>query len=195
MKFSLVPVAINLALAVLVSACIHTGDQEQKPWFKSPGTDATGTAGAAGQSGWEEGDLPGKLPDILPEEAGFDEFSLADDGSISFKSEIVYFKFDDFTLTPAAREQLAKLAEYLQKVPETPLKIRGHADARGSTEYNLALGLKRAESVRKFLSNLGLSQKQLNIVSYGEEKPAVEGDGETVWAKNRRVDFKLIGHH
>jgi peptidoglycan-associated lipoprotein len=103
---------------------------------------------------------------------------------------VVYFEYDADTLTPAAREQLAGYAERLKKGRITgTIVLEGHADERGTEEYNLALGDRRANAVRRYLTQLGLSAKQLKAVSYGENRPAVEGSSESAWSKNRRVQI------
>lgn len=119
------------------------------------------------------------------------DFKVSDKGVIQFDAEIVYFKFDDHTLTQEGRERLASLAKYLKKHPDKRLQISGHCDERGSIEYNLALGDMRAKSVRQYLANLGLSPKRIHSVSYGEEQPAAEGHSEKAWAQNRRAEFVL----
>jgi peptidoglycan-associated lipoprotein len=102
----------------------------------------------------------------------------------------VYFDFDAFTLSPAARETLTKNAQYmLSKNTGVKFQIEGHCDERGSDEYNLALGEKRATAVMHFLVTLGVPANRLSIISYGKEKPANPGHDEAAWAKNRRAEF------
>ena len=103
----------------------------------------------------------------------------------------VYFDFDKSDIRPDAVEILRTGATGLK---ETGVKvvIAGHTDNRGSEEYNLALGERRAASVRRYLTNLGVDGGQLTIVSYGEVRPAVQGNNETAWAKNRRAEFQVV---
>ena len=101
--------------------------------------------------------------------------------------ETVYFDFDSYQLSPAARENLAKNAEQLKKNPSAKVQIEGHSDERGSDEYNLALGEKRANAARDYLVTLGIPADRLTIISYGKEKPADPGHDEAAWAKNRRA--------
>lgn len=103
-------------------------------------------------------------------------------------STLYYFDFDTYQLTSAARSELDLVARVMK---ETGVKARleGHADERGSREYNLALGEKRAKAVANYLTVQGVSQSQLEVVSYGEEKPAVLGSNEQAWSKNRRVEL------
>lgn len=105
--------------------------------------------------------------------------------------ENVYFDFDKHNLTPAARDILAKHAITLQQRPEIPIVIEGHCDERGTIEYNLALGDKRAAAVKNFLISLGIASSRLSTVSYGKERPAELGQNEFAWAKNRRAEFVI----
>ena len=104
----------------------------------------------------------------------------------------VYFDFDKFDIKPEFRTILQHNAMVLKKYPEMRILIAGHTDSRGTSEYNLALGERRARAVQDYLIVLGVPATQLEIVSYGEEHPAVQGANETAWAKNRRAEFQLI---
>lgn len=108
-----------------------------------------------------------------------------------FKAETVYFGFDEYTLNPEAQQVLQGLAEHLKKAGNTVVQVEGHCDERGSIEYNLALGERRAQSVKNYLSQVGVDAARLSTISYGEEKPAAEGHSEAAWAKNRRAEFTL----
>lgn len=103
--------------------------------------------------------------------------------------EKVYFDFDSFVLTSTARDVLSKDAEQIIKKISGKIQIEGHCDERGSDEYNLALGEKRARAAMNYLVTLGVSADRLSVISYGKEKPAEKGTGEAVWAKNRRAEF------
>ncbi len=104
----------------------------------------------------------------------------------------IYFDFDQFTLSAEARKTLADHATYLKANSGTQVVVEGHCDERGSDEYNLALGESRALAAKNYLVSLGVSAKQLSVISYGEEKPAVMGANEDAWAKNRRAEFKAV---
>lgn len=106
--------------------------------------------------------------------------------------ETVYFDFDRSDLRQDARNSLAKNAEFMLKSNKTAkVMIEGHCDERGSAEYNLALGERRATSALQYLITLGVQPDRLSIVSYGKEKPAVQGNDEEAWAKNRRAEFVI----
>ena len=103
----------------------------------------------------------------------------------------VYFAFDSHALDEDAKATLRKQAEWLKANPDLALIVEGHTDERGTREYNLALGQKRAEAVRRSLSILGVKDEQLEAVSFGKEKPAAQGASEDSHARNRRVEFQL----
>ncbi len=104
----------------------------------------------------------------------------------------VFFAFDDFSLTPEAKDILSKDAEYLKAFPAVRLKVEGHCDERGTSEYNLGLGERRAASARSYLVSLGIDGKRLETVSFGKEKPFDLGHTEEAWSKNRRAHFVVI---
>lgn len=103
---------------------------------------------------------------------------------------VIYFDYDSFTLKPEARAVLERNAAHLQANKKFKVQLEGHTDERGGREYNLALGQKRAETVRRALTLLGVSDAQLEAVSFGKEKPADSGSDEAAFAKNRRVEIK-----
>ena len=103
--------------------------------------------------------------------------------------EKVYFDFDSFTLNDKARAALSGNFEKLQATPQALLRIEGHCDERGSDEYNMALSESRARAARNYLEALGIPSARMSAVGYGEEKPAVPGEGEEAWAGNRRDEF------
>jgi len=105
--------------------------------------------------------------------------------------EDIYFEFDKSTLTPAAQDNLMRKAEWLRENPDTMVTIGGHCDDRGTNEYNLALGDRRAESAKAFLVDLGIDASRLTTISYGEERPVDPRNNEEAWAKNRRDHFEV----
>jgi len=107
--------------------------------------------------------------------------------------QVVYFDYDESELTAQAQEILRSKVDILRANSSLTVRIEGHADERGSTEYNLALGTRRAEAVRQFLSSFGLDAGRFAITSYGEERPAVQGASEQSWAQNRRAEFVITG--
>lgn len=105
----------------------------------------------------------------------------------------VFFAFDSPALSAAARDTLAKNAAYLKGNPGTKVRIEGNCDERGSDEYNLALGEKRAKEARQYLVTMGIAVQRLSTISYGKERPADPGHDEAAWSKNRRDEFVVLG--
>jgi len=103
----------------------------------------------------------------------------------------VYFEYDMYDLKEDARATLASNAKQLESNASVKVTIEGHCDERGTTEYNLALGEKRAQAARDYLVNYGISGDRMSTVSYGEERPADPASNETAWAKNRRAAFTV----
>ncbi|OHB25742.1 MAG: peptidoglycan-associated lipoprotein [Desulfuromonadaceae bacterium GWC2_58_13] len=111
------------------------------------------------------------------------------DGTVAGLNRI-FFEFDQFTLTPEARDILAKNAEYMKANTGLRVRIEGHCDERGSDEYNLALGERRASATKNYMVSLGVDSDRLTIISYGEEMPLDPGRSESAWSQNRRAEFK-----
>lgn len=101
----------------------------------------------------------------------------------------VYFPLDVDTIQPADRETILNHARYLATHPSVKVRVEGHADERGSSEYNLALGQRRAENTKRALVQSGAAATQIETISYGEEKPRALGHDEASWAQNRRADI------
>ncbi|MBC8199243.1 MAG: peptidoglycan-associated lipoprotein Pal [Desulfobacterales bacterium] len=108
-----------------------------------------------------------------------------------FINENIYFDFDKYNLLPLARKILKRKADWLWNNPDVSVIIEGHCDERGTNEYNLALGDRRAESAKAYLVDLGIARARLTTVSYGEERPVDPGHNEVAWAKNRRAHFTI----
>ena len=105
--------------------------------------------------------------------------------------EDVYFDFDKSNLKPAAQESLLQKTDWLRENSDVTVTIEGHCDERGTNEYNLALGDRRAFSAKSFLADLGMDDSRLTTVSYGEERPIDSRADEDAWAKNRRAHFVI----
>lgn len=120
-------------------------------------------------------------------------FTMA--GCTSVPSDIsgrqAFFDFNSAELTKSAKKELKKQALYMEKHPETKIIIEGRCDERGSTEYNLALGAKRANSAAKEITSRDIDAKRIKTVSYGKENPIYTGTGEKVWAKNRNTTTRV----
>ncbi len=141
------------------------------------------------------------------EEVGADEMMLQDETPI-WDQELdainrhvqeqgllgdVYFDFDKYELKPEARERLARNAQFMQEHPEFIFTIEGHCDERGTNEYNLALGDRRAAAARNYLTSLGVDASRMSTISYGEERPQCTDSDESCWRLNRRAHFLISG--
>lgn len=104
----------------------------------------------------------------------------------------VYFDYDSAQVAASERSKLDAVAEFLRGNPSTGLVVEGHCDERGSNEYNLALGERRAQAVRAYVIGLGIEAERIKTVSYGEEQPAAFGHDESSWSQNRRASFSLF---
>lgn len=106
---------------------------------------------------------------------------------------VIYFDFDVSDVRQDQRQVLDINAGYLAKNQQVKVRLEGHADERGSREYNLALGERRAQAVKRYFTMMGVQEIQINTLSYGEEKPALEGHDESAWKLNRRVEVIYLG--
>jgi peptidoglycan-associated lipoprotein len=107
------------------------------------------------------------------------------------ESEDIHFEFDQYILSDTAKQILNKKAQWMKDYPAAKILIEGHCDERGSAEYNLALGQKRAEVAMNYLTSLGVSANRISTISFGKEKPLDTGSNEEAWTKNRRAHFVL----
>jgi len=108
---------------------------------------------------------------------------------VELNLQTIYFDFDKYSLKPEAKNALSANAATLNSNPAVTVLIEGHCDERGTVEYNLALGEKRASAARDYLVDLGIKADRIRTISYGEERPVDPGHTEMAWSKNRRADF------
>lgn len=144
------------------------------------GTDLTPTAGATGGQGESK---PGDAAQA--DRSKWDSWPQDPD---ALRASVVYFDFDKSVVKRGENTKVKDMADYLKAHPGYMLKLDGHADERGTEDYNRALGERRALSVREMLLNLGISQDSVVTSTYGEDRPAELGHNEAAWAKNRRVE-------
>ena len=170
-----VMVVLLLAAACALSAC---AGKQTKP---SGEAGMSGLAGAEG-AGAANSNASGGGPD--------DEAAGPQAGLLAKRT--VYFDFDSSEIKGEGTDIVAAHAKYLAVNPGTRVRLEGHTDERGSREYNIGLGERRAQSVRRALLLQGASDAQISTVSYGEERPAVAGHDEAAWAKNRRVEIVYL---
>jgi peptidoglycan-associated lipoprotein len=109
----------------------------------------------------------------------------------AFINESIHFAFDSAVLSDRAQQILHSKADYLRTSPDVTVTVEGHCDERGTDAYNMALGKRRAKSVKNFLVDLGISANRLNTISWGEHRPIAMGKNKASWAKNRRAQFVI----
>ncbi|MDR6535558.1 peptidoglycan-associated lipoprotein Pal [Variovorax soli] len=160
----------SLAIVALIAGCSSGTKLNDAPVVDRSG--GTGSGGAA--SG------------VAP--VSIDQSAQTAQGPVGV-ARIVYFDFDSYTIKPEFQSLIDGHARFLKANPQRRVSIEGHTDERGGREYNLALGQKRSEAVRRALVLLGVPDSQIEAVSFGKEKPAVQGSGEDVWAQNRRAEI------
>lgn len=168
----------SLFVALALSACGSTSvDSSKTAVANSSTTTTTGSSGASGSTAGTSA-VPGKTL-----EAHLDPSSLIS------KDRSIYFELDDYSVDPKFLSMMQVHGRYLAATPGLNIRVEGHADERGGTEYNLALGQKRADAVTKLLKSYGVKTTQLESISFGKEKPKSMGHDEAAWAQNRRVDL------
>ncbi len=187
------PWMIAAVLAVFVSACATTQDEvieDGPPLVEQPqtGGDTSGgeTTGGAVVSGVEGGG-EGSMSALPGGEMSPAEMLEQTDGPLSNRT--IYFEFDSATLTEESIAILEQHGNFIAANSEVSVRLEGHADERGSREYNIGLGDRRAQSVRRVLLFQGAATSQIDTVSYGEERPVDSGHTEEAWARNRRVEL------
>lgn len=168
-------------LSILLVACGSSVPLTEAPVEDASAKSMGANSGAAGSGAQGTGVAPVDLG-TSPDQA---QAALA-----SIESRLVYFDYDSFIIKPEFQSLIAAHAKLLRAQPARRVALEGHTDERGGREYNLALGQKRAEAVRNALSILGVSQNQMEAVSFGKEKPFVVGSDEAAFAKNRRVEIR-----
>lgn len=153
--------------------------------------------GCAGQKGTSQdgaadaGDASGGASSSGVDDGGYQDGSEYSDGASGGLPEnrTIYFGYDQSDVTPGSMDLLSDHARYLADNPNAQIRLEGHADERGSREYNIGLGESRAQAVRQVLLLRGVGSGEMNTVSYGEERPAATGSDDEAWALNRRVEL------
>ncbi len=166
-----------LVVALLVAGC---GGRSATLADDDNGMDSMGRAGGAGASGAATAGFG--------DGRGFDEFADGPSARL-LDNLVVYFEFDRSEIRSDFNDILIAHGQYLASNPRASLRLEGHTDERGSREYNIGLGERRAQAVRSFLLLQGASADQITTVSYGEERPAAFGSNDEAWALNRRVEL------
>jgi len=182
-----------ILVAAFISACATT--QEEIPTDDGP-TDQSTTDGSATDGGTDSGadatGLDGSDTGdggVIVDSAPLTVAEMLEQSEGALSNRTIYFEFDSAKLTSESIEILESHGDFIAGNGEVSVRLEGHADERGSREYNIALGDRRAQSVRRVLLFQGASSDQVETVSYGEEQPAVSGHDEESWSKNRRVEL------
>ena len=170
--------ALYLAIAVLAAACASKETKTEAP-LTDRSTAVPSTSGGAGSTTRQQ------TTTAMPQGNQLHEGMLA--------KRSVYFDFDSNVVKDEYRGLVQAHSRYIADHRSQHVRIEGNCDERGSREYNLALGQRRAEAVKKVMTVLGAPDSTIETVSYGEEKPAAQGHDESAWAQNRRADIKYAG--
>jgi peptidoglycan-associated lipoprotein len=179
--WSVIALLMILPVMLFMASCAKKGVQTQSASMTEP------EAREAPESPAEEAEPDGRLEEErLRAEAAAREAALT-----AFLGEKVHFPFDSSQLSDQARQILHAKAEFLLTNPHIMVTVEGHCDDRGTPAYNIALGARRAESVKAFLVDLGIDAHRLNTVSYGKKRPVAMGRDEASWAKNRRAQIVI----
>ncbi len=182
--FSFSRLLAAVALTATLAACSSVKLDDAAPVEDRNATAVTqpgGNTGAAGQGGGAPVDSRAVT--------GVQVQQMGADGQPVGVNRIIYFDYDSFVVKPEFQSVLEANARVLNANRQRRVQLEGHTDERGGREYNLALGQKRSEAVKRALSLLGVPESQLEAVSFGEEKPAVQGSDESAFARNRRVEI------
>lgn len=180
-------IALLLVAAAALAACGGTVGT-----VEDPGTapeSATGAASASGASGDSISGARTGAEDPETITAATAPQHPLDDPATPLGTHTIYFEYDSSDLPASAQPIIGAHASYLSEHAGASITLEGHADERGSREYNIGLGEKRALAVRRLMSLLGASDPQIRTISYGEERPAADGHDESVWHLNRRVEI------
>ena len=186
---------LHLACLLVVPGILLTTSCAKKQIGSEPGM-VTETGEARIQEGTTEAERRGEA---ALEEQRLREQRLREEAKLrreraereDFTDEHIYFEFDKSTLLEEAKLKLKQKAAWLTAHPDASIVIQGHCDERGTSEYNMALGDRRARSAKDYLVDLGIDSRRMTTVSYGEEKPIALGHNEAAWAKNRRAEFVI----
>jgi peptidoglycan-associated lipoprotein len=180
---------IIAAFAVAALAgCASTDTQDPAPVEEKGGATTTAPAGGATTSGTTTAGVTGSA---TAGAAGANAHK--DPNSILSQKRSVYFDYDQFAIKDEYKGSIDAHAKYLQGTRTLRITLQGHTDERGTREYNIALGQKRADAVKKLMQVLGATEVQIETVSFGKEKPRREGHDEASWTENRRVDIVYSG--
>lgn len=186
---SLFELLLILALMAGGFGCAKSTVPPQPGFGPGGGASSEGGGAGIGGAGGAAGLADARFRELgLTSEAEKTEFLAK---AQKFENEDIYFDYDAYTLSEPAKRTLDEKAAFLKRYPKVKVTVEGHCDERGTTEYNLALGERRANSALQYLNNSGVGRTNLTTLSYGKERPLATGHDEASWAKNRRAHFVL----
>ena len=183
---------ISLLLALLLTACASGVKLNEVPVVDKKASSVSNGASSSGLSDINPSTSSSSQQVQQPKSTVEPVNSLANENAPAGPAnidKIVYFDYDSFIIKPEFQSTIEAHAQFLKSNTRAKISLEGHTDERGGREYNLALGQKRADAVRQSLTLLGVGTSQIETVSFGEEKPAVQGADESAFAKNRRAEF------
>lgn len=191
----LIPVILVSILALFVfGACSKKGPMEPSAVDQPSGGEMVEPVKQPEPEPEQVVDIPPPPPPVKEEPVMMDKEPVGMVEEVPVKAGDVFFAFDAYDLSPEARSILANNADILNAIPGTKkgaVVIEGHCDERGTREYNLALGERRANSVKKYLVSMGVPSDRLKTISYGEDRPFAMGSNEAAWKQNRRAHFAI----
>jgi len=165
-----------VAITLILTACSSTSERSDTATVEDRTSDGDSDSSGSARSFGTDGDSRSGL-------------SALNDPASPLAVRIVYFDYDSSEILPAYTEVLEAHANYLVQNPTLTMSLEGHADERGSREYNLALGERRSQSAKRIMMVFGPATSQIRTTTYGEERPVVEGHDEESWSQNRRVEI------
>ena len=183
---------ISLLLALLLTACASGVKLNEVPVVDKKASSVSNGASSSGLSDINPSTSSSSQQIQQPKSTVEPVNSLANENAPAGPAnieKIVYFDYDSFIIKPEFQSTIEAHAQFLKSNTRAKISLEGHTDERGGREYNLALGQKRADAVRQSLTLLGVATSQIETVSFGEEKPAMQGADESAFAKNRRAEF------
>lgn len=168
----------------ILTSCSPKGKAVKAKFPEGEGAAATVPPGGPGALGERKA---GGVEEGIPQDQGVRKLAFQETKEI----QPIYFAFDSSALTPDSKAKLEAAAKWMKQNSQAKVQVEGNCDERGTTEYNLALGERRALAARRYLMSLGIDSNRVSTISYGKERPIAMGHDESAWRQNRRDDFKV----
>lgn len=199
MVFQLLRITVIVFLSIiLLAGCGRQAGSvvPEAPDDMAPSDEAGMSDGMGDEGAMSEEDMLTERAMVAEQQAqqaeAMRQAEMAEMARAAFVNEDIHFAFDSFLLDPEAERILGEKAAWLQENADVGVQIEGHCDERGTSDYNLALGERRANAVQQYLTVLGIDSNRLSTISYGEEQPLDPGHDEAAWSRNRRAHFVII---